>query len=227
MQMMDGSQNVVASYKYDAWGNDLTDPQSPIFNPFRYVGGLGYYSDKDSGLKLLGVRYYDSQIGRFWSLDLIKEGWNWYVYVNNNPVNLSDPTGYSPYYPYCIAQLNICLSYCQVRFNACQNIAYIRFQACERSCMASLMACIGGTGAVCGIICGAICSSGNIPLCIACIVSCGVVVLVCLWIYRRCINVCYNQFMRDISSCFAQFTICLNDCRQRYEYCLLTGRFWY
>lgn len=69
MQMMDGSQNVVASYKYDAWGNDLTDPQSPIFNPFRYVGGLGYYSDKDSGLKLLGVRYYDSQIGRFWSLD--------------------------------------------------------------------------------------------------------------------------------------------------------------
>lgn len=92
MQMMDGSQNVVASYKYDAWGNDLTDPQSPIFNPFRYVGGLGYYSDKDSGLKLLGVRYYDSQIGRFWSLDLIVK-LNRYLYAQNNPVRYVDPLG--------------------------------------------------------------------------------------------------------------------------------------
>jgi len=93
VQMTDGNQNVVASYKYDAWGNDLTDPQSQVPNPFKYVGGLGYYSDKDSGLKLLGVRYYDSQIGRFWSLDPIKEGRNWYGYAKNNPVVLVDPTG--------------------------------------------------------------------------------------------------------------------------------------
>ena len=26
MQVTDGNQNIVASYKYDAWGNDLTDP---------------------------------------------------------------------------------------------------------------------------------------------------------------------------------------------------------
>jgi len=93
MQVTDGSQNVVARYKYDAWGNDLVDLQSPLPNPFKYVGGLGYYSDKESGLKLLGVRYYDSQIGRFWSLDPIKDGWNWYGYVKNNPVNKMDPLG--------------------------------------------------------------------------------------------------------------------------------------
>jgi len=86
-------KKVVASYKYDAWGNDLTDPQSLIPNPFKYVGGLGYYSDKESGLKLLGVRYYDSQIGRFWSLDPMRDGRNWYGYVGNNPINLADPTG--------------------------------------------------------------------------------------------------------------------------------------
>jgi RHS repeat-associated protein len=92
MQVTDGSQNVVASYKYDAWGNDLVDPQFPLPNPFKYVGMLGYYSDKESGLKLLGVRYYDSQIGRFWSLDPIVK-LNRYLYAQNNPARYVDPLG--------------------------------------------------------------------------------------------------------------------------------------
>jgi RHS repeat-associated protein len=100
MQVTDGSQNVVASYKYDAWGNDLIDPQSPLPNPFKYVGGLGYYSDKESGLKLLGVRYYDSQIGRFWSLDpSVMSSYRSYRYANNNPANLVDPEGLQPTFP--------------------------------------------------------------------------------------------------------------------------------
>jgi len=37
MQVTDGNQNIVASYKYDAWGNDLTDPQSLLPYPFKYV----------------------------------------------------------------------------------------------------------------------------------------------------------------------------------------------
>ncbi len=51
VQVANESQVIVASYRYDAWGNDLTDPQSQVPNPFKYVGGLGYYSEKDSGLK--------------------------------------------------------------------------------------------------------------------------------------------------------------------------------
>jgi RHS repeat-associated protein len=93
MQVTDGNQNVVASYKYDAWGNDLIDPQSPLPNPFKYVGGLGYYADRDSGLMLLGKRYYCAGVGRFWSLDPAKDGFNWYEYANGNPVRYIDPTG--------------------------------------------------------------------------------------------------------------------------------------
>jgi hypothetical protein len=37
MQVTDGNQNIVASYKYDAWGNDLTDPQSLLPYPFKQV----------------------------------------------------------------------------------------------------------------------------------------------------------------------------------------------
>jgi RHS repeat-associated protein len=93
MQVTDGSQNVVARYKYDAWGNDLVDLQSPLPNPFKYVGGLGYYADRDSGLMLLGKRYYCAGVGRFWSLDPAKDGFNWYENALNQLVSLTDENG--------------------------------------------------------------------------------------------------------------------------------------
>jgi len=42
---------------------------------------------------LLGVRYYSPEIGRFWSLDPIRDGLNWYQYAVSNPVNFTDPKG--------------------------------------------------------------------------------------------------------------------------------------
>jgi len=93
MQVTNGKK-VVASYKYDAWGNDLTDPQSLIPNPFKYVGKHGYYLDTESALMLLGVRCYGANISGFLSLDPLREdGWNWYLYVHNNPKNSIDPSG--------------------------------------------------------------------------------------------------------------------------------------
>jgi RHS repeat-associated protein len=72
-----GSQGQVAdAYAFDAWGNEITNPQSQVQNPFRYVGKHGYYLDTESALMLLGVRYYASGIGKFVSLDLIKHRMN-------------------------------------------------------------------------------------------------------------------------------------------------------
>ena len=64
-QLMDGQGQVLDAYAFDAWGNELTRPQSPIPNPFRYVGKHGYYLDTESALMLLGVRYYSAANGLF------------------------------------------------------------------------------------------------------------------------------------------------------------------
>ena len=60
--------------------------------PFGYSGSAGYQED-ETGLQLLGHRYYDSSTGRFITRDPIKDGRNWYGYCDNNPVSFVDPTG--------------------------------------------------------------------------------------------------------------------------------------
>ena len=47
----------------------------------------------ETGLQLLGHRYYDSSTGRFITRDPIKDGRNWYGYCDNNPVNAIDADG--------------------------------------------------------------------------------------------------------------------------------------
>jgi len=95
-QLMDGQGQVSDAYAFDAWGNELTSPQSQIPNSFKYVGKHGYYLDTESALMLLGVRYYGVNIGRFLSLDPIKNQWNWYIYSDNNPIVKIDPKGLCP-----------------------------------------------------------------------------------------------------------------------------------
>jgi RHS repeat-associated protein len=60
--------------------------------PFGYSGSAGYQED-ETGLQLLGHRYYDSSTGRFITRDPIKDGRNWYVYCDGNPVNRVDANG--------------------------------------------------------------------------------------------------------------------------------------
>jgi RHS repeat-associated protein len=61
--------------------------------PFGFAGQHGYQTDTDTGLMRLGHRYYDSSTGRFISRDPIRDGYNWYTYCSNNPVNAIDPQG--------------------------------------------------------------------------------------------------------------------------------------
>lgn len=63
-------------------------------------GFLGGTQDP-TGLTHLGAREYDPTTGRFISVDPLMDladpqHWNGYSYANNNPINLSDPTGLDP-----------------------------------------------------------------------------------------------------------------------------------
>jgi len=87
------SQAITATKQYDAFGN-LTSSSGSSASVFGFAGGWGYQEDPDSGLKLLGHRYYDPSTGRFLTRDPAKDGRNWYGYCENNPLTCVDPTGY-------------------------------------------------------------------------------------------------------------------------------------
>ena len=90
----DISGNVTATRKYDAYGM-VIGSTGTWKGPFGYSGSAGYQED-ETGLQLLGHRYYDSSTGRFITRDPIKDGRNWYAYCDNNPVNAVDATGLYP-----------------------------------------------------------------------------------------------------------------------------------
>ncbi len=88
------SQTITDTREFDAWGLLVTSTGSTA-TPFGFAGGHGYQRDADSGLMLLGKRYYDASIGRFISRDPIghQGGLNLYGYCGNDPVSLADPEG--------------------------------------------------------------------------------------------------------------------------------------
>jgi RHS repeat-associated protein len=86
------SESATATRSYDAFGNLVSTTGTPV-GPFGFVGKSGYQEDVDSGLKLLGHRYYDPVTGRFLTRDHAEDGRNWYAYCNNNPSSSTDETG--------------------------------------------------------------------------------------------------------------------------------------
>ena len=58
-------------------------------------GFTGKDWDADIELYYFNARWYDSELGRFISVDPAKDGVNWYTYCSNNPLTRIDPTGES------------------------------------------------------------------------------------------------------------------------------------
>ncbi len=101
-QQVDASSgSVVASYAFDSFGGRLVNSSDPTAtsDPYSGYGGTtGYFTDWETGLQLLGHRFYDSTSGRFLNRDPMDTdgGVNVYGYVSNDPLDMSDPTGYWP-----------------------------------------------------------------------------------------------------------------------------------
>ena len=89
VETIDNSTGIRGNYVYEAFGNKVTSPTDDT-NPFQYCGE---YMDDESFLIYLRNRYYDPEIGAFISEDPIYDGYNWYTYCGNNPVNFVDPWG--------------------------------------------------------------------------------------------------------------------------------------
>jgi len=93
--LLDNNKTTTDTYVLDAWGGSIASTGSTI-NSFRYVGRQNYYTDSETALKLLGVRYYSSGIGRFIAQDpigLAGGDLNLYRYVKDRPTIGTDPRG--------------------------------------------------------------------------------------------------------------------------------------
>jgi RHS repeat-associated protein len=85
---------IVHELDVDEWGRVLRETGIKLgLHPFGFAGGL---RDQDTGMVRFGARDYDPYTGRWTSRDpvLFSGGQaNLYAYVDNDPVNHTDPTG--------------------------------------------------------------------------------------------------------------------------------------
>ncbi len=89
VQIVNTSGAIKNTYDYDVWGNFLKKEET-IKNHFTYFGQT---YDETTGLYYLRARYYDPTTGRFTQQDSTEDGYNWYIYGNQNPVMYIDPLG--------------------------------------------------------------------------------------------------------------------------------------
>jgi RHS repeat-associated protein len=83
---------VQATYTFDPFGG-LASSNGSVTNPLRFGG---QYLDGESGLYYLRARFYDPITGQFISLDAaVRSTGAPYRYVNGNPLNATDATGFA------------------------------------------------------------------------------------------------------------------------------------
>lgn len=90
----DGTGNLLTSLKYTAFGEIRTGNS---FSDYQYTGQR---NELEIGLYYYIARFYDPQLARFISADTIVpepgsvKAYDRFSYVNNNPINLNDPSGH-------------------------------------------------------------------------------------------------------------------------------------
>ncbi|HEX6272385.1 MAG TPA: RHS repeat-associated core domain-containing protein, partial [Polyangiaceae bacterium] len=87
--------------RFDPFGMPLTPASASSDAATKNIraGFTGHETDVETGLVNMGGRIYDPRVGRFMQADPIPQpGWsqtlNRYSYVANNPLNMTDPTGF-------------------------------------------------------------------------------------------------------------------------------------
>uniref|UniRef100_UPI0024951AD1 RHS repeat-associated core domain-containing protein n=1 Tax=Shewanella algicola TaxID=640633 RepID=UPI0024951AD1 len=101
-----GSGAVVSQAIYDPWGKRTAvylDSSLASFTTSEPTdrGYTGHKHIKDLDIIHMGGRIYDSTLGRFLQADPLvqaptdSQSYNRYAYVRNNPMSMTDPTGYS------------------------------------------------------------------------------------------------------------------------------------
>ena len=88
----DQSGTVVDSYAYDSWGEPLTGlTKQQVPQQYRYDG---YWLDDAVGWYWVNIRYYDPELMRWMQPDPTEiDGVHTYVYVGDDPIDASDPSG--------------------------------------------------------------------------------------------------------------------------------------
>ncbi len=113
-QLTDSNGEVVLVRAYDPYGNLVeNNAHDGVTTAYGYTGE---FTDA-SGMVYLRARYYSPTQGRFVSRDVWEGIYNQpstlnrWIYVNNSPVNIVDPSGYSPigytYISMCVSAITV------------------------------------------------------------------------------------------------------------------------
>ena len=85
------SGEITDRFFFDPYG-ELIGRHGNTDTIFMYVGKYGVQTD-NNGLLYMRARYYNTDIKRFVNVDPIRDGLNWYGYVEGNPIDYIDPDG--------------------------------------------------------------------------------------------------------------------------------------
>jgi RHS repeat-associated protein len=116
----DSEGAVVWRAEYFPWGDVVDGTVEQVGNHSNRISLTGHYHDsemdldpagdeRDSSILYMRARYYDTEIGRFCSVDPVGPAPE-YSYANNNPIAYADPSGKIPY-------LNAVANYVDPGFN--------------------------------------------------------------------------------------------------------------